>query len=958
MQLKNQTYNIYQWKYLIFIAYFTVVACNRVRPDEFLADSPSSHNNHAAIDSLIKIISNDTIALSSYLALSVSNSDAYAIMSVYESLGKYFLDRYQYAKAIYYYGLSLEAAENSHKQLDEIRASNNLAIVYEQIAAYNESAEYYFKAMLQTRNPERGEQKQIEEEKAKTLNGLGKVYLSLNQPDGAIDYFEESLRIELKQNDIEGQAQSFLNIGMAYEQSKRYDSAYAYYNKSLEYRINLNSASGVSNCFVRIGNLYKIEGDYENASVYLESAYNSLLHTSDRVNWLNACLSLGEVKIKQGHFSKAATYLNEGLIASGELNLIGYLGKVYFLLSELHRQEGKASLALEERSLSDQYSTMFYGEKNSNRIMVHRLNYEREIDKAKMNVLNEEHQLREQKIQKTIYATLLLITLLIIIIAILIQNSRLRKHKNQASLEMEQLKSRFYMKTSQEFKTPASIIIGLVERLKKNLKNNDIDHSIELEILSRQSENLFLLINEIATVDNLQENDKSDKMVNSNIISYFRYLYECFSSLAETKKINYVFHSNVSEIYMDYIPEYLRIIMNNLIGNAMKYCMDNNITVSINCDCSKKNYTIEVSDSGPGISEIDLPHVFDLYFQGNGDKNADYSSGVGLTITKQVVKKMNGTIDVKSEPNNKTIFTVVLPMHNCRIPQSEEPVTIHKQCVEHPCTIIREKPLLQTENNEKPVVLIVEENRDMSYYLTSVLKDKYIVLTERNGEDAIKTAQEKIPDLIISDAVLPLVDGFQLCKKIKRSVATNHIPVILLTLINSKEERIRGIEYGADAFLSKPVYEDELLVVMDQLLSTRKQLREKYNPFMRLSASKEENTNNSKNVNLDFLEKVTNHIYKELTNTDNIIERISSEVCLSSSQLNRKMKAITGMTTTNYILKTRLNKAKKLLIHSQKPIGDIATECGFNDFAYFSRTFKKEFGMTPTSFQRITHYAN
>lgn len=255
-------------------------------------------------------------------------------------------------------------------------------------------------------------------------------------------------------------------------------------------------------------------------------------------------------------------------------------------------------------------------------------------------------------------------------------------------------------------------------------------------------------------------------------------------------------------------------------------------------------------------------------------------------------------------------------------------------------------------------MLIVEGNRDMSYYLISVLKEKYILLTDRNGEDAIKTAQEKIPDLIISDAMLPVLDGFQLCKKIKNSLITNHIPVILLTSNHTKEERIKGIEYGADAFLSKPVYEEELLVVMDQLLSTRKQLKEKYNPFVRVNANREEKITVGNNENIEFLERVTNHIYKELTNTENIIEKISSEVCLSSSQLNRKIKAITGMTTSNYVLKTRLNKAKKMLTISQKPIGDIATECGFNDFAYFSRSFKKEFGMTPTTFQRIPQSAN
>jgi AraC-like DNA-binding protein len=202
------------------------------------------------------------------------------------------------------------------------------------------------------------------------------------------------------------------------------------------------------------------------------------------------------------------------------------------------------------------------------------------------------------------------------------------------------------------------------------------------------------------------------------------------------------------------------------------------------------------------------------------------------------------------------------------------------------------------------------------------------------------------------------MNGYDLCREVKNADATNHIPIILLSTINTKEERIEGFRCGADAILSKPVYEDELMVIIDQLLTTRKQIRDKYEQIM-TNIDKRNDYNEVKNdVNVEFLKRVTDIVYKEIEHADNIIEILASEVCLSSSQLNRKIKAITGMTTTNYILKVRLNKAKKHLIKSQKPIGDIAMECGFNDFAYFSRSFKKEFGMTPTSFQRLPHSVN
>src|SRR5690554_2758950 len=245
----------------------------------------------------------------------------------------------------------------------------------------------------------------------------------------------------------------------------------------------------------------------------------------------------------------------------------------------------------------------------------------------------------------------------------------------------------------------------------------------------------------------------------------------------------------------------------------------------------------------------------------------------------------------------------------------------------------------------------------MNYYLTAILKDKYNVIIEANSEKGIITAKNKIPDIIVSDLSLPGMECYRFCKEIKNSHITSHIPIILLTVSDSKEERVKSIRSGADAFLVKPVYEAELIAVIDRLLSSRRQIKDKYSQIARLNAVGEENDSDNE-ADIDFLNRVTNLIYRDITNTENIIELIASDVCISSSQLNRKIKALTGMTTTNFVLKTRLNRAKKLLTVTQKPIGDVAMECGFNDFAYFSRSFKKEFGMTPTTFQRLPHSVN
>lgn len=938
-------------KHLAPVFCFILISCHQPHADKFLQPFSAPEEHQTTIDLLVKSISSDTAALENYLILSISTHDKYAEMIVYKELGAYYSNSYAYKKAIDYHLSYLETARSSENALHEIKALNYLAQDFAQIRAYDASAYYYFKALSLINRLQIEVDSTVHSEKAKTMNGIGEIYFSVNQPDEAMNYFRDAIRPATYSHNLENLATTVKNIGTVYEWNKQYDSAHIFYERALDYHIIANSFSGINNCFWHIGNVYMVEGDYKNASVYLESAYNSLLPTSDQLNKLNVTLSLGELNIHTGNYFKSEYYLQNALTVAEKYSLSGYLEKCYFYLSELPKLQNKNALSMKERSISEVFAKTFNKEKVSNKIMIHRLNYEKQIKNEEMSVLTIQHQIKEEKLKKTLNATFRSITLLIFIIFIIILYFRLKRKKGRKILQMEEIKSEFYTKISQELMTPAGIITGLAERLRKTLQVISTDYAIEMDILSRQSENLFLLINEINSLNYLQEENKQNKVVNANIISYLKYLYECFYPLAETKKIDYVFFGNVSEICIDYWPEYMRMVMHTLLYHATTNSPEqSNITVSVLCDRKKKYYTIEVFYNGTKHSQDDHSQSF---FEKSNKSTAYSYIGIKLTLIKQLIEKMKGTIVVKDYNMNNAAFILNLPIQHCHFPQTDESVTIRKQITDNKLSLVPTHTQSQIENNDRPIVLIVGENKDMNFYLTSILKDKYVLLTEIDGKNAIKTAQEKIPDLIISDVLLPLVDGYQLCKEIKNQLSTNHIPIILLTLIHSKEGRIRGIAYGADAFLSTPVYEEELLAVMEQLLSTRRQLREKYSPFMRMNTPPEEKNMNGNNVNLDFLQRVTNLIYKELTNTENIIEKISSEVCLSTSQLNRKMKALSGLTTSNYILKTRLNKAKKMLTLTHKPIGEIAMECGFNDFAYFSRSFKKEFGMTPTSFQRI-----
>jgi DNA-binding response OmpR family regulator len=529
----------------------------------------------------------------------------------------------------------------------------------------------------------------------------------------------------------------------------------------------------------------------------------------------------------------------------------------------------------------------------------------------------------------------------------------MKKQKEKSLVEITKLKSDFYTNITHEFKTPISIIIGLAEKLKKTIGESKSAHNlIDLDIIGRQSENLLFLVNEILTVSKIQTRN-SIHWVNGNIVSHLRYLHSCYVDFAETKKITYLFHSSTDEIIMDYSREQIRVIVNNLLTNAIKHCTaGNKILLMVREDKKQKKCIIEVADNGEGITAKDLPHIFKTFYQGESDLREQMGVGIGLAFTKQLVEGLNGTIKARSIPLKETVFTVELPIRN-------EYRTLEYNPTEEisflPAGNVNVEEL-DKENPNNPLILIAEDNRDMSFYLVSMLRNDFNLIVSHDGKDALSIATEKIPDLIISDLMMPETNGKQFCSQVKSSVVTNHIPFIMLTANTLHSERIETINAGADAFLTKPFFEEELKAKINQLLKNRKELREKYGQVVLDSQNTSpELTNDS---NFEFLQKVTDLIYREMKNVDFFPQGLASEMCVSPSQLNRKIKSISGLNATNYVLKVRLNRAKKLLTTFQKPIGEIAMDCGFNDFAYFSRTFKKEFGITPSKFQRMPHLQN
>lgn len=729
------------------------------------------------------------------------------------------------------------------------------------------------------------------------LSGIGGDSLALHN----------YMKIAVTSNDNYAEMMTSQLLGDFCFENHRYEKAIEYHHNALHIAELLNDGLSVLKAWNALGRDYEQRGELDDAADYYFKVLNKIDQFNDHIG--------NEIQIEKA-------------IALNGLRTV--------LLKQNQTDEGQTSRFAEMWS---EYEKTQYAK----------------ADKKKWNGIR---------------ILMIAMGMMVGLVLVIYYDFRDRKKKNKAILKLESIKSDYCMNLSNEFKTPVSVIRGLVEILKNNIEREDKNRAlINLDILSRESENLLFHIDGILSALSIRYSPKPAKQIHDDMVVYIGYLYECMRGYADTKKIDFIFHSELQSFAMDYSPDYIRIVVNTLLSNAFNRCKPNDTMVlSIGGDDMQGKCILTLSDTGESIPKKELPYLFSAFLPNESDKAENKGHNVELFFAKQLIEKFNGHIEVKSDPHKGTVFTVILPVtHRCACEREEhapggtpsyfpnDAAAWNDALVRGDATPFVTGTASENGKTKKPVVLIVGDNKNRMRYLASLLQSSYGIAIAENEKEALQIVENEMPELIIAEALTSQVNGFKLCKKIKGSNTANAIPVILITSKLTADDRVYGFKCGADAFLAHPFSDEELLAVIEQLLNNRKLIKENCAQIMA-------NSNHTKNAprkgDMEFLERITNIIYRESEKGSDIVSLLASEMCLSPSQLNRRIKAATGLTTTNYVLKVRLNKAKKLLMKSQKPIGEIALDCGFGDFAYFSRSFKKEFGMTPTSFQRLPHCEN
>ncbi len=822
-----------------------------------------------------------------------------------------------------------------------------------------------------------------EGQRADCYSLLSIIHFRNGEYASAIDYAKKTLEIDRKSGDKRRISTSLNTISAIYLAAKQPEQAEKYILEAIE---NSTAAADTNRVAIQCGiasEIYHAMGKNERALEYATQAYTL---DSIRGNHAKLGIRLSQMATPQidlGMTAEAEALLKKAIPLLDQYNQIVSLAICYNQMGALLNMKGAHTLAAEyyQKSLDisterrDLYSEsksrlgMYEALKESNpREALSHLNryaelkdtlYQQDMKNALQEYdakfRNEElaMQNRQEKIEKQqiLIVAIAVVSILLIFTAFLFYRYLLRKKRQMMQKELLESKEIFFTNITHEFRTPLTVIQAAAQDILTSCSTTgssdsepEAKKSQELcenaQDIIRNGESLLSLINEILEVARLSSGKtlSSPAMQHADIVAYITMTCQSFKPLAEAKDICLSYATSCEEYEMDFSPDYIKKILQNLISNAVKYSEPGG-SVEISSRVSGDNFVLTVADQGIGMNEKSAEKAFLPFFRVADSK--EVGTGVGLSVVKLSVEALGGTISLDTAPGKGCTFTISLPITHNAEPQSIKDIN----------SVEVDAGVQEVEvTGDGAKILIVEDTPEVAKYIQKQLShDNYAFYFAKNGEEGLRQALEVQPDIIITDVMMPVSDGYELSRKVRENEMLCHIPIIMVTAKITHESRVRGLEAGADAYLEKPFHEDELRVRVGKLIEHNRRLRELYSQAIECDEAPK-----AKEVSVadsEFLGRVTEKFQANMADGKIDYDAFASDLCVTRVQLNRKIKAITGYTTTEYLLLLRLKHAKELLKTTDLPIVEVALECGVDNISYFGSLFKKHVGVTPMQYR-------
>jgi signal transduction histidine kinase/DNA-binding response OmpR family regulator len=548
--------------------------------------------------------------------------------------------------------------------------------------------------------------------------------------------------------------------------------------------------------------------------------------------------------------------------------------------------------------------------------------------------------------------------------------------------EMDIIKSRFFANISHEFRTPLTLIMGPLEQMIAACPENDPEKKKRLALMMRNAHRLLRLINQLLELSKLDSGKMKLQAVKTPVISFIKAISDSFRLLADQKKIGLVFHTRQKNeeddilLYID--PRKMEDIMSNLLMNALKFTPpEGQVTVSVKPQAGAPEFVeISVSDTGPGMPAEQSAHIFDRFYQADATYEMHQKgSGIGLALAKELVELHQGTIQVHSREAQGAEFVIRLPVgdahlkpveiagslesphqpevrggpadHMGGVPADIQDLPDESVQEEHEEEVINGNENENGNENGKDIVLVVEDSADVREYIRGSLEPLHTVMEAKDGREGIRKAVDIVPDLIISDIMMPRANGYELCRELKNNIKTSHIPIILLTAKASEENIIRGLETRADDYITKPFSTTILLARIKNLIDLRRHMQQTVQRDMALQPAEIPVSS----IDQKFITELQEMIEKNLSDTLFSVEKLGKKLYMSRASLYRKIFALTGESPREFIKSYRLKRGAQLLKDNFGNVTEVAFEVGFSSTAYFTKCFKEKFHQLPHAYQ-------
>ncbi|MEL6695716.1 MAG: ATP-binding protein [Bacteroidota bacterium] len=786
-----------------------------------------------------------------------------------------------------------------------------------------------------------------------TYGDIAQVLDRKERFEEAIEYYEKSISIGNARGDLLSQIPSLINMSILWRKTDQLDQAYAVLNRvdsilkhvPWEGKIDrsLHRDYGIF-LEINLADLLLEEKKYAGVIDKLLDIQKQLDPQSDIYANSNVQLSLSKAYLGLNQYEKAyqmALSAKEGLaeIQSMEdlLESIGQLATI-----EQKRNHYEAAYQWQEDYI--QLKDSLKEEETQKAYKALLLEYETENRDRKIAELTQEKLISDNR------RNLLLLGLMgISVIALaLILFLRFRAQKNQELLEQERdldrMKSRFFTQLSHELRTPLTLILGPLNQLLETEQEGS--KSQKLQLMQRNAQSLLKLVNQVMDLSKVKAGKLELQARPVQVKPLIRYIFSSFDSKAELKALDYQLFLPEAEVELYLDAEKFQQILSNLLSNGCKFVPPKGkLYVRLTQDA--QSVSISVEDNGPGIPPLQQAHIFDPYFQVSGHLQPEEAgTGIGLAISKELTELHGGTIALQSDWEKGTTFTLTFIKGKAHL--SEDQINFFKGQVQQVEPEI--EPIASSTSDqqaapeEAPLVLLAEDIPDMQAYIASILQSDFRLMIGSNGKEALALAQKEIPDIVISDIMMPEMDGMAFIQALKADSKTDHIPVIFLTAKSSDVQRMEGLAQEAHAFLSKPFHARELQLILQNTLKNQQRLQVRFQGEVVLSPS-EVAVSSQEAL---FLEKLTDYLEAHIDHTDMSVEEVADHMALSRSQLHRKLKALTGQSPSLFIRNFRLQRAKQLLEADFGNISEIADAIGISSPAYFSRIFTEKFGSSPS----------